>query len=121
MDYNDFKMIKPDKLTSAFNKGGRDYPRELARQRDKRTCQLCGKLWEEGTRRFDVHHLVGCGLLSREYDKVADLDNLITFCHKCHLGLHSVRRKMSARDGQQKHTKSKSVYYKTHPFTQPRK
>lgn len=105
--------IKPDKLTQVLRNGGRDYPRELARQRDKRTCQMCGKLWIIGQRRFDVHHVVGCGFKSLEYDRIKELDNLITYCHKCHLNLHSVRRKMQLKIGQQKlNTPTKrSSYY----------
>ncbi len=110
--YYVFMKLKPDTLTKAMNRGGRDYPRELARQRDKRTCQMCGKLWIVGTRRFDIHHIIGCGSKSLDYDRVADLDNLITYCHKCHLNLHSVRLKMSTKTGMQKHARHKSKYYK---------
>lgn len=106
------KQLKPDVMTRAFNKGGRDYTRELARQRDNRTCQWCGKVWILGQRRLDIHHIVGCGLKSREYDRVEDLANLITYCHRCHMNLHSVRQKISEKSGQQKLAKSKSIFYK---------
>lgn len=99
-------------MTRALYNCGRDYTREMVRQRDKRTCQMCGKVWIIGNRRFDIHHLIGCGFKSMEYDRVADLDNLITYCHKCHMGLHSVRRKISTRTGQQKLAKHRSNYYK---------
>lgn len=73
---------------------GREYARELARMRDDHTCQECGKKWIEGTRRFDVHHLNGiCGLRSRKYDKVSDIDGLITVCHKCHYQRHDFNGK----------------------------
>lgn len=104
--------IKPDALTKQLQNSGRDYPRELARQRDKRTCQMCAKKWQLGQRRFDIHHIVGCGTMSLEYDRIATLDNLITYCHRCHLNLHSVRQKMSKREGMQKHAIHKSSYYK---------
>lgn len=64
---------------------GRDYTRELVRLRDNRTCQDCGKIWVEGTRRLDIHHLSGlCGKKSKGYDSVKDSSNLISLCHKCH-------------------------------------
>lgn len=108
--------IIPDELTLKLRNGGRDYPRELARQRDKRICQMCGKKWQQGQRRFDIHHIVGCGAMSFEYDRLATLDNLITYCHKCHLNLHSVRKKMSERSGQQKLAKRRSSHYKNKDF-----
>lgn len=114
-------IIRPDELSlEVLKNGGRDYPRELARQRDKRICQMCGKKWQKGNRRFDVHHIIGCGDKSLCYDRVKDLGNLITYCHKCHLNLHSVRRKMSHRNGQQKLSDKKSTYYKNRPLTKPR-
>lgn len=64
---------------------GRDRTREIARRRDNHQCQSCFKKWRSGMRRFDVHHLNGlCGKRSLSYDKVADVDGLITLCHKCH-------------------------------------
>lgn len=72
---------------------GRDLNREKARLRDNHKCQRCGKKWKIGTRRFDIHHLKGlCGKKSRGYDK--GISYLITYCHACHLSLHSVRSKM---------------------------
>ena len=64
---------------------GRDLIREKVRRRDKHTCQDCKKVWGRGMRRFDIHHLNGlCGKKSRKYDRVSEMDNLITLCHKCH-------------------------------------
>lgn len=74
---------------------GRDRPREIARQRDNHTCRICLNKWVEGQRRFDIHHLSGfCGKLSRKYDKIDNLEMLITLCHKCHLNLETVKVKM---------------------------
>lgn len=68
---------------------GRDRTRELVRKRDNYTCQGCRKPWVEGQRRFDVHHLNGlCGKMTTAYDKVSDMDGLITLCHKCHFNRH---------------------------------
>ena len=103
--------IIPDELSRSLNGRGRDYTRELARQRDNRTCQNCAKKWLIGQRRFDIHHIVGCGTRSMEYDKTSELDNLITYCHKCHLNLHTVRLKMANKTGQQKLARKKSIYY----------
>jgi len=45
------------------------------RQRDKYTCQLCGK--QQGDKAFSVHHI--------DYDKQnCNPDNLITLCQSCH-------------------------------------
>lgn len=80
--------------------GGRDRTRELVRMRDNHTCQTCGKKWEEGQRRFDVHHLNGvCGKKSRKYDKVRDHVGLITLCHKCHFNhpSHTVQRRINKK------------------------
>jgi hypothetical protein len=80
--------------------GGRDYFRELVRARDKHTCQDCGKKWEKGCRRFDVHHLDekmdGNGRKpgALKYDK-ENMDRLITLCHKCHFNLPETRDRIS--------------------------
>ena len=73
---------------------GRERTREMARIRDGHRCQICFRKWRAG-RRFDVHHLNGeCGKKSKSYDRVADLVGLLTLCHKCHLRLDSVKKKM---------------------------
>ena len=72
--------------------GGRERTRMIVRIRDKFTCQDCGKVrtpemaQKEGKRLFDIHHYRKgeCGKKSKSYDKVADIDNLITLCHRCH-------------------------------------
>lgn len=70
---------------------GRDMVRFIVRRRDNFTCQDCGKVRTPkmskklGKRQFDVHHLNGlCGKKSRGYDKISEIDTLITLCHKCH-------------------------------------
>ena len=79
---------------------GKDRTRMLVRIRDKFTCQYCGKVrtYEDckktGLYMFDVHHLNGlCGKKSLKYDKVSEIDGLITLCHKCHFNHpeHSLR------------------------------
>lgn len=64
---------------------GRERVREIVRYRDNYSCQDCGKVWIKGTRSFDVHHLNGmCGKKSTGYDRMSEIDGLITLCHKCH-------------------------------------
>ena len=73
---------------------GRDYARELIRIKKGRMCAKCKKKWKYGERRFDIHHLQGnCGVKTKQYDRVDDI-GLKVLCHACHLGLHSVRKKM---------------------------
>lgn len=77
---------------------GRGRTRNLVRQRDNFTCQECGlvrtprQAKEQRKRLFDVHHLNGlCGKKSKGYDKVSEIDGLITLCHKCHYNRHDWR------------------------------
>ena len=74
---------------------GRDYTREKVRERDNHTCQKCFKTWEKNKRRFDIHHTNGlCGKLSKAYDRLGDIKNLVTLCHSCHLKLPIARAHM---------------------------
>lgn len=81
---------------------GLDFIREKVRVRDQHQCQKCGKKWVKGKRRFDIHHLEDRmeSVRDYQYDK-NNMDKMITYCHKCHLNLHGVKRKMvdSARVG----------------------
>lgn len=73
-----------------YELGGRDWVRELIRARDKYTCQNpeCNKKWEQGMRRFDVHHLDSDSNKTKKYETYEELSrNSITYCHKCHLNL----------------------------------
>lgn len=74
---------------------GLDSLREKVRIRDNHTCQKCSKQWEEGMRRFDVHHLIPEEESNKSYVMSKDMSKLITYCHKCHLNLHTVRKKIS--------------------------
>ena len=53
-------------------------------ERDHNVCTNCG-----GTKHLDVHHIDNNGIY-RPVDGKAnnDLSNLLTLCHKCHMGLH---------------------------------
>lgn len=75
--------------------GGLELVRNMVRIRDSHTCQSCYKIWTEGTRKFDVHHLdiKQEGIRDIKYDR-ENIDKMITLCHKCHYGLHTVRNKM---------------------------
>jgi len=79
---------------------GKDRTRELVRIRDNQTCRDCGKLWQDGQRKFDVHHLNGlCGKKTHNYDKLSEMVGLITLCHKCHYNRtdHAMRVKVMHR------------------------
>ena len=66
----------------------RDRVRELVRIRDNHTCQICGKIWDFKSRRFDVHHKDCDKNKTMRCDNYEnDKNNLITLCHKCHLNL----------------------------------
>lgn len=68
---------------------GREVTREKVRIRDNHTCQHCNRKWNDGERRFDVHHLDDDGTKTREYDKWENSTNLITLCHACHIGIYT--------------------------------
>lgn len=81
------------KLTG-LNAGSLDRIRELVRQRDNHTCQICFLKWNSGARKLDVHHLdeemestKNC-----KWDKEHS-DRMVTLCHKCHLRLDHLRKK----------------------------
>ena len=75
--------------------GGRDILREKVRIRDNHSCQICFKKWKPGQRRFDVHHLNAKLENNREYKNSKCFDEMITLCHKCHLNLEHIRKKIS--------------------------
>jgi len=92
------KIKDPNALSNLFPQfkklEGREYNREKIRIRDKHTCQICGKNWEDGQRRFDVHHIDCIKEKTRQYDTLKEWDNLITLCHKCHLNLPEHKKTM---------------------------
>ena len=76
---------KKERKIVPWEETGTSRTREMVRVRDNHTCQMCGKKWVVGKRRFDVHHLNGlCGKKSKKYDKISEINGLITLCHKCH-------------------------------------
>jgi len=83
------------------NLSGTDFLAELVRKRDNWTCQICGKVWKKGQRRFDVHHIDEKDENKHTYANYKKFDRMITLCHKCHLNLEHIRKKMS-----KKHSKS---------------
>jgi 5-methylcytosine-specific restriction endonuclease McrA len=74
---------------------GLDRIREQVRERDDFTCQNCGRVWQSGQRRFDVHHLdiTMESIRNYAYDK-ENIYLLITLCHKCHLNMPHNRAKI---------------------------
>ena len=90
--------IQPLKQIKRTNKlSGTDYLAELVRKRDNWTCQICGKVWEEGQRRFDVHHTDEKDENRHTYANYKKFDKMITLCHRCHLNLEHIRKKMSKK------------------------
>ena len=93
---------------------GTAFTREIVRKRDNYTCQKCGKVWDGIERRFDVHHLNGiCGKKSKSYDRLSDIKGLITLCHRCHLNLPEVKKKMFlsySRNSKIKFRRMSSIY-----------
>ena len=85
-----FERGKRDKSFS-----GRDFLAEIVRIRDKKTCQICGRVWKKGERRLDVHHIDEEDENHYTYANYKKFDRMITLCHKCHLNLEHIRNKMS--------------------------
>jgi hypothetical protein len=89
--------IKKEKSIHSWSRlEGRDFTREKIRTRDNHTCQICGKVWEKGMRKFDVHHRDCKKEKSLQYDDYGKENyNLITLCHKCRLNLPEHRMSMA--------------------------
>jgi heterodisulfide reductase subunit B len=90
------RMPKADtSLPNPFKQGQLDRVREWVRIRDKRTCQVCLKVWKKPMRRFDVHHLDEAKESTRSTSwDIKNTQRMVTLCHKCHLNLDSVNRKL---------------------------
>lgn len=89
---------------------GTERTRMLVRVRDGFACKDCGDVRtpeyaeQMGKRLHDVHHLLGlCGKRSKKYDKVADMDGLVTLCHKCHFNRpeHATKRRLHSMSDDQ--------------------
>ena len=85
--------------------GGRDFLAEIVRNRDNYTCQICGKIWHEGERRLDTHHLDRNKENDHSCENYKNFDEMITLCHRCHLNLDQVRSSMTR--GHKKLTEAK--------------
>lgn len=89
------KYIFCDKHSYINKLTGRDATREKIRARDNYTCRKCDKKWRKRKRKFDVHHLDCVKEKTMQYDHYEkEKDNMITFCHKCHLNLQEHRLAM---------------------------
>lgn len=91
-----------------MNHTGRNFTRNKVRERDDFTCKECGfKRTPEDVikhnkkiiglkgriKSLDVHHINGlCGTNSKGYDKVQDMENMITLCHRDHYNRHDHRK-----------------------------
>ena len=57
------------------------------RDRDKNTCQFCGKKQPEDCKRqFDIHHIYS---FNKSKHLRANPDNLVVLCRGCHMFVHS--------------------------------
>lgn len=71
--------------TSVFWGRGPEWFRisEKVRDRDKRTCQKCGKSEHDNGRKLDVHHIIPFHDINNT-KKANRLKNLISLCQSCH-------------------------------------
>jgi hypothetical protein len=81
---------------------GRERTRYIARHMNKWKCQDCGLVRtpemcaQNNLRMLDIHHINGlCGKRSKHYDRIEDIKNLVTLCHKCHFNRpeHACKKK----------------------------
>lgn len=88
------KSIKNITNTTGMGTCGRDRIRELVRIHYNHTCQSCGKKWNIGARRFDIHHMDCKKEKTKQVDTNEDISNLLLLCHKCHLNLPEHKKSM---------------------------
>lgn len=77
--------------------------RFFVRLRDNFTCQTCGIYRPPSTakqkthrRQLDCHHINGkCGKLSRAYEKMDAIPDMITLCHRCHFQRHDHSKRLN--------------------------
>lgn len=86
-----YNLTKATKMVS----NSRDRIREVVRHYYNNTCQLCGRVWKQGERRFDIHHKDCKKEKTKQIDRDEDIENLTCLCHKCHLQLPEHRQQMS--------------------------
>jgi predicted transcriptional regulator len=93
------KRSKNITTLTGIKHGARERYNELVRIRDGHRCQICGKKWKKGTRRFDVHHLdeniEKIKVKDRNTSMYRDFQRMITLCHSCHLNIPHIRGRMS--------------------------
>lgn len=63
-------------------------------ERDNYTCQVCGKNKEDG-KTIIVHHKDETGWSKKKPEKNNRMDNLITLCVQCHMGIHKPSDKIN--------------------------
>ena len=61
---------------------------EQVMERDEGICQYCGKWGRYGTPDTNIHHCVFGGFGRK---RIHCIENLITLCGECHMGVHSNR------------------------------
>jgi 5-methylcytosine-specific restriction endonuclease McrA len=76
------QLYKPDSVRGR----GMNWKKQskLARQRDKYTCQVCGRNGWLDKFRVQVHHIIPYRLFNGDYERANDLSNLVSLCPSCH-------------------------------------
>lgn len=90
--YAKMRMVRDAVKIRAYSKiANNDYyfggNRIKVLERDNYTCQVCGKNKEDG-KTIIVHHKDETGWAKKKPDKNNSMDNLISLCVQCHMGIH---------------------------------
>ncbi len=97
--YAKMRRVRDAKKIRAYQKiandnyyfGGNKYK---VLERDNYTCQTCNGTKETG-KTIVVHHKDETGWGKKKKDKNNDMDNLISLCVQCHMGIHRPSDKIS--------------------------
>ena len=90
--YAKMRMVRDAVKIRAYSKiANNDYyfggNRIKVLERDNYTCQVCSKNKEDG-KTIIVHHKDETGWAKKKPDKNNRMDNLISLCVQCHMGIH---------------------------------
>ena len=85
--YRKQKYSAEESKTKYYSREVQPELRQICFERDNYTCQKCGKTQDELEVGLHCHHIEG---IRWEPLESADLDNVITFCKKCHKEIHKL-------------------------------
>ena len=80
-----YQVGHPKSNKSQYSREVQPELRQMCFERDKFTCQKCGKTQDELETGLHCHHIEG---IRWEPLESADLDKVITFCKNCHVEVH---------------------------------